>query len=116
MAWIVREHPEFSKELDALDDEVTDKLFEVIRVLVQEGPNLGRPHVDTLAGSKHSNMKEIRFSLYGVWRFAFAFDPERQAVLLIGGNKQGVDQKKFYKDLIKIADRRYDDWVKAKVK
>jgi hypothetical protein len=41
-----------------------------------EGPNLGRPHVDTLEGSSHPNMKELRFNADGgVWRFAFAFDP-----------------------------------------
>lgn len=114
MAWIVREHPQFSEELDALDENVADKLFEIVKVLIQEGPNLGRPHVDTLIGSKHGNMKEIRFSHEGVWRFAFAFDPERQAVLLVGGDKQGADQRRFYKNLIKIADKRFDDWLDTK--
>lgn len=116
MAWIVREHPEFSRELEALDEVVADKLFEVIKILIEEGPHLGRPHVDTLEGSKHSNMKEIRFSLEGVWRFAFAFDPERQGIILVGGNKQGVDQKRFYKNLIRLADNRFDDWLNAKGK
>lgn len=94
-----------------LDDGVADKLFEVITVLAEKGPGLGRPYVDTLEGSKHSNMKEIRFSHEGVWRFAFAFDPERQAIILVGGNKQGIDQKRFYQNLIRIADRRFVDWL-----
>lgn len=81
MAWVVREHPEFSEELEALDERIADKLFEIVSILIQEGPNLGRPYVDTLENSKHSNMKEIRFSFEGVWRFAFAFDPERQGVI-----------------------------------
>ncbi len=53
------------------------------------GSNLGRPAVDTLKGSKHANLKELRFAWKsGVWRVAFAFDPARQAVLLVGGDKK----------------------------
>jgi hypothetical protein len=41
------------------------------------GPQLRRPHCDTLNGSKHANMKELRFTLAnGEWRIAFAFDPD----------------------------------------
>ncbi|MCE2466878.1 MAG: type II toxin-antitoxin system RelE/ParE family toxin [Caldilineaceae bacterium] len=55
-------------------------------------------------------MKELRFNAGGgVWRVAFAFDPERRAILLVAGNKQGVPQKKFYTKLIKTAEKRYDD-------
>jgi hypothetical protein len=41
------------------------------------------------------------------WRVAFAFDPERKAILLAAGNKQGQNQSLFYKQLIRKADRRY---------
>jgi hypothetical protein len=59
-------------------------------MLEQFGPHLGRPHVDTLQGSRHSNMKELRFTAAdGVWRVAFAFDPERHAILLVAGDKSG---------------------------
>ena len=51
--------------------------------------NLGRPNVDTLEGSDFANMKELRFRLDGLWRFAFAFDPSRRAIILCGGNKLG---------------------------
>ena len=62
-----------------------------------------------MKGSKHSNMKELRFNAAdGVWRVAFAFDPARQAVLLTAGDKVGVSQKRFYKRLISIADARFD--------
>ena len=78
------------------------------------GPQLGRPSVDTLKGSKHANMKELRFDWErGVWRVAFAFDPKRQAVLLAAGDKSGADQKRFYKRLIATADRRFDDYLTA---
>ena len=57
-------------------------------------------------------MKEIRFSWNGqVWRVAFAFDPQRQAILLVGGDKGGADQRRFYKRLLAVADARYDDHV-----
>ncbi|MGO4449390.1 type II toxin-antitoxin system RelE/ParE family toxin [Phyllobacterium sp. TAF24] len=113
MSWTVLEHPEFSREQKDLDPDVADKLDEVLVALGKVGPNLGRPLVDTLHGSKHTNMKEIRFALKGAWRFAFAFDPERQAVILIGGNKEGISQKRFYKLLIKEADKRFDEWLEA---
>ena len=55
-------------------------------------------------------MKELRFAWNGqVWRVAFAFDPQRQAILLVGGDKCGADQRRFYKRLITVADERYDD-------
>ena len=63
--------------------------------------------MDTLKGSKHANMKEMRFSHdKDVWRVAFAFDPLRNAVLLAAGNKVGADQRLFYKRLIDSADLR----------
>ena len=76
------------------------------------GPRLGRPHADTLNGSKHANMKELRFeALHGEWRAAFAFDPERRAVLLAAGVKSGGSQKRFYEQLIAKADRRFSTHV-----
>ena len=57
-------------------------------------------------------MKELRFSWNGqVWRVAFAFDPQRQAIVLVGGDKGGADQRRFYKRLLAVADARYDDHV-----
>lgn len=83
-------------------------------LLREFGPQLGRPTVDTLKGSKHSNMKELRFDWdRGVWRVAFAFDPKRLAILLAGGDKGGVDQKRFYKRLIATADHRFDEYLSA---
>ena len=85
-----------------------DELLSHALLLREFGPNLGRPTVDTLKGSKFPNMKELRFSWEGeVWRVAFAFDPKRQAILLTGGDKAGAGQKRFYKRLIDIADERY---------
>ena len=70
----------------------------------------GRPRVDTLKGSRHANMKELRFDAAdGVWRVAFAFDRKRNAVLPIAGDNSGGGEKKFYRRLIAKADERFDE-------
>jgi len=97
-------------EFSGLKADLQDELLAHARLLAEYGPNLGRPTVDTLKGSRHSNMKELRFLWSGqVWRVAFAFDPQRQAILLVGGDKGGADQRRFYKRLIKVADERYSE-------
>ncbi|WP_119679882.1 type II toxin-antitoxin system RelE/ParE family toxin [Indioceanicola profundi] len=114
MAWLVRFHDEFELEFLALTAAVQDELLAHAKLLAAEGPALGRPHVDTLAGSKHANMKEMRFmAANGVWRVAFAFDPERAAILLVAGDKAGVSQKRFYRGLVERADRRFDDHLQS---
>ena len=110
MSWTVLFHEAFHTEFSGLDDDLQDELLAHARLLAEFGPNLGRPTVDTLKGSRHANMKELRFSWAGeIWRVAFAFDPLRQAVMLIGGDKGGADQRRFYKRLIQVADDRYGD-------
>ncbi len=105
---------EFEPEFEALDEAVQDELLAQLRVLERFGPSLGRPQVDTLKGSKHANMKELQFRAdNGVWRVAFAFDPERAAVVLVGGDKSGGSQQRFYKRLIKDADERFDRHLAA---
>jgi hypothetical protein len=108
MAWEVEFDDAFEAEFLALGQEVQDALLATARLLVDYGPQLGRPHADSLKGSKHANMKELRFeALDGEWRVAFAFDPQRKAILLVAGDKSGVSQKRFYKQLIAKADRRF---------
>lgn len=97
-------------EFDEFPEAAQDAILASALVLEREGPSLGRPHVDTLNNTKHANMKELRYIAdRGVWRVAFAFDPERKAILLTAGNKAGVNQKRFYKELIATADNRFDD-------
>jgi len=110
MIWTVLFHDAFDTEFSSLAEALQDELLAHARLLAEFGPNLGRPTVDTLKGSRHSNMKELRFSYNGqVWRVALAFDTQRQAILLVGGDKGGADQRRFYKRLINVADRRYDE-------
>ena len=114
MAWDVDFHSLFVPEFKALGEDVQDELLAHIDALRVFGPQMGRPRVDTLAGSRHANMKELRFDAAdGVWRFAFAFDPLRKAVVLCGGGKSGGSQRRFYRQLIDKADTRFDSHLAA---
>ena len=109
MSWVVQFDEAFELEFDELPETVQDEMLAHAKLLEQFGPTLGRPRVDTLNGSRHPNMKELRFQADGgVWRVAFAFDPQRQAILLTCGDKSGVSERKFYKQLIRKADERFD--------
>lgn len=108
MTWTVSFHTEFEPEFFELAREVQDEVFAQAKLLEKFGPDLGRPRVDTLKGSIHANMKELRFDAGdGVWRVALAFDLERKAILLTAGDKSGVSQRRFYGRLIAIADKRF---------
>ena len=110
MIWTVLFHPDFDAEFTTLAEDLQDELLAHAKLLAQFGPNLGRPTVDTLKSSKHVNMKELRFEWSSeVWRVAFAFDPKRQAILLVAGDKAGANQRRFYKRLISTADARYSN-------
>ena len=109
MTWAVDLHDDFVSEYLELHQHVQDQLLAHIELLEQFGPLLGRPRVDTLNGSRYANMKELRFdAVNGVWRVAFAFDPNRRAILLVAGDKSGVGRKRFYRQLIDRADARFD--------
>jgi hypothetical protein len=109
VSWEVLIGDEFELEFHALHIEVQNEILALSVLLRQFGPQLGRPRVDTLKNSRHANMKELRFDAEGgAWRVAFAFDPERHAVLLIAGDKSGGSEKRFYHDLIRKADNRFD--------
>jgi hypothetical protein len=115
MTWTVLFHDAFDAEFAALAEGLQDELLAHANLLAKFGPQLGRPTVDTLKGSRYTNMKELRFSWSGeVWRVAFAFDPHRQAVLLVGGDKGGANQKRFYKRLLLTADTRYEEHLHGK--
>lgn len=108
MNWEVGFDPAFDREFDALPTTVQDELLAQAKLLEAFGPALGRPRVDTLNGSRYANMKELRFQADdGVWRVAFAFDPQRKAILLVAGDKSGVNERRFYRQLIKRADARF---------
>jgi len=114
MRWEVVFHSDFEGEFDNLSEAVRDAIFAKAVLLEREGPSLGRPHADVLKGSRHPQMKELRCKVgAGVWRIAFAFDPERKGVLLVAGDKVGINKRRFYRQLIAKADRRFDQHLAA---
>ena len=112
MDWIVEFHQSFAAEFLEFPPDVQDALLVKIGLLEKLGPQLGRPHVDTLYDSQYPNMKELRFSVdEGVWRAAFAFDPIRKAIILVAGNKAGTSTKRFYKQLMRTAEQRFTEHI-----
>jgi hypothetical protein len=109
MGWIVEIGDEFESEFDLMHEDVQTEILALARLLQQFGPQLKRPHVDTLNDSRHANMKELRFrAAGGAWRVAFAFDTRRKGILLVAGDKSGGNERRFYRELIRKADDRFD--------
>jgi hypothetical protein len=101
---------EFTEEFrlwwDDLSPEEQVSINRSVIVLRDRGANLGRPHVDTVKGSKYPNMKELRVQHASrPFRIFFAFNPLRTGILLIGGDKTG--NKRFYDEMIPLADNLY---------
>ncbi len=95
--------------LDSLADDEYDSMAAVIDALEASGPTLGRPAVDSIQGSRHHRMKELR-SVGGNLRALFCFDPRRAAIVLLGGDKTN-DWTGWYERNIKVADDLYDEYL-----
>ena len=108
--WTVEITDEFLAWWRTLSESQQDALQASIELLESNGPSLSRPHADTVKGSRHPNMKELRTQCAGKpLRSFFAFDPRRAAILLIGGDKTG--DRRFYDKMIPIADALYDEYL-----
>jgi hypothetical protein len=113
MGWSAVLCDEFLAEFEELESGLRDELLAQLRHLETFGPKLGRPKVDTVKGSNYANMKELRFTYQRApYRYLFAFDPARRAVVLVGGNKAG--DRRFYKRLIPIADARFAGYLRQR--
>ncbi len=106
MSWEVETTAEFDAWFAGLDAPVQDSVLAAIAALEEVGPTLGRPLVDSVAGSRHSNLKELR--VRKTVRILFAFNRRQRPVLLIGGDKAGRT-KRWYARAIHDADRLFDD-------
>lgn len=108
--WAVEFHPACERWADDLEQADAEALLAAIRILQDEGPNLGRHLVDTIKGSRHNNMKELRPGSTGRTevRVLFAFDKERKAILLVGGDKSD-DWRGWYRRNIPLAEDRFDE-------
>lgn len=112
MSWAVIVHPAVDEWLAALDKNSLEQVTAAVRELSEHGPALGRPLADTVKGSRHRNMKELRPGSAGrsEIRVLFAFDPARQAVLLVAGDKAGR-WSQWYKRSVPLADDRFDEHI-----
>lgn len=115
MAWkviVVEPARSWLHELRISDRDTLMQISNAIDILAEEGPALGRPLVDTVTGSKLTNLKELRPGSSGTSevRLLFVFDPARQAVFLVGGNKAGNWQR-WYDRAIPEAEQAYEQYL-----
>lgn len=108
MSWEVEYTDEFEAWWHRLIEDDQERIAALVEILEEQGPAAGRPVVDTVKGSRHPNMKELR---PGTVRVLFAFDPRRAAILLIGGDKRDRWDE-WYEQMIPIADDLFDVHLK----
>lgn len=110
MAWNVEYTNEFDEWWNGLTEDEQDRISKSIELLIERGPNLRFPHSSAVESSRHSKMRELRVQSGGSpIRIFYAFDPRRNAILLIGGDKTG--NNRFYVEYVPVADRLYDDYL-----
>ena len=117
VAWQISLHPEVESWFLAVcaDDPESGDLIELaLDHLSEEGPAAGRPLVDRVKGSRYHNMKELRPASTGrsEVRMLFAFDPAREAIILVAGDKSGNWQGWYY-EAIRLADKRFAEHLDA---
>lgn len=115
--WNIKQSEEFQEWFDSSDKKLQADIVEHVEILRQMGPQLGRPHADTIKGSSLTNLKELRFNSGDkVIRLFFVFDPDRNGVLLIGGNKAGSGDKTFYNVMIDQSEKIYGRYLENRKK
>lgn len=108
--WRVETTDTFDDWLKAQTPALQIDMLSAMHLLEEFGPHLGRPYVDTVNDSDYANMKELRVQHAGnPIRAFFAFDPKRNAVVLCAGDKTGLNEKRFYKNMIKLADKEFTE-------
>lgn len=104
--WTIIYRLPYSAWFGECGEGLQNEILAHLEVLKTVGPKLGRPRVDHIKGSAHQNMKELRVQFKGdPVRILFAFDPDRRAVLLLGGTKTGDDR--WYRKHIPLADQEF---------
>lgn len=99
---------EFGDWWDTLTESAQESVRAIVVLLQERGPHLNFPHSSGIEGSRHRHMRELRIQHQGdPYRVLYAFNPKRNAILLIGGNKTG--NKRWYSEYVPLADRLYDE-------
>jgi len=100
---------EFGEWFALLDEGDAEAVVRVVTRLEERGVLLGHPHSSAIHGSNHP-LRELRVQAHGKpLRILYAFDPRRDAVLLIGGDKTG--DGRFYERMVPIAERIWEDYL-----
>ncbi len=109
--WSVNGTDEFADWYGQLAESEQDEVIAVVEMLQQHGPELSRPYADRVKGSKYHNMKELRpRGVAKHIRVLFLFDPRREAILLVGGNKSG-QWEAWYDKTVPEAERLYEEYL-----
>jgi len=108
--WELEVTDQFTEWWVSLTSDQQESVADRVDLLAERGPDLGRPVVDRIEGSRHHNMKELRASQSGILRVLFMFDPPRQIVLLLGGDKTGR-WNEWYRWAVPLADVLYDEYL-----
>ena len=109
--WEVEVTDQFVDWWSTLSEAQREAVTDRVDLLAERGPDLGRPVVDRIHSSRHQSMKELRAATGGALRVLFSFDPRRQAILLLGGDKTGewID---WYVWAVPLADDLYDEYLR----
>ena len=110
MAWVVVGSDVFRTWFSELSERERKSVNRGVGLLQRLGPRLKYPYSSRVTTSRHANMRELRIQHAGrPYRVLYAFDPQRTAVLLVGGDKTGNDR--WYEENVPDADRLYDMWL-----
>ncbi len=111
MVWEVEVTDQFTQWWSTLSNDQREAVTDRVDILAERGPDLGRPIVDRIHSSRHQSMKELRAAKGGALRVLFSFDPRRQAILLLGGDKSGA-WNDWYEWAVPMADDLYDEYLR----
>ena len=110
MTWEVEATDQFVEWWRGLSPDQKAAVTDRVDMLEERGPDLGRPIVERIHTSRHQNMKELRAAKGGALRVLFIFDPRRQVILLLGGDKSG-EWNAWYEWAVPEADDLYDVYL-----
>jgi hypothetical protein len=112
MTWDVEYTDEFEGWWAGLDADQQESVAASVGLIEALGPHVPFPYSSGIESSRHGRMRELRVQHSGApFRILYAFDPRRTAILLVGGNKAGMDR--FYESMIPLADRLYDEHLES---
>lgn len=112
MPYEVEYTDEFGGWWSGLTEAEQDSVEYGVRLLESRGPHLPFPFSSGITRSRHAHMRELRIQHEGrPYRVLYAFDPRRNAILLLGGDKTG--DGRWYDRNVPVADDLYDEHIET---